>query len=182
MIRDALESDSKAISEIYNHYICHTVVSFEEHEIDQAEISNRVNSVLSAGLWWLVAEEAGRVIGYAYAYASRWKERSAYLKTVEVSVYLHPDYSGKGYGTSLYKELFTRLRDEGFHVAIGGIALPNPSSVKLHEKFGMEKVAHFREVGYKFGQWVDVGYWQVQLADKEYIENRYTSRRVDERS
>lgn len=161
MIRDVLEGDFKAISEIYNHYISHTVVTFEEREIDQAEISNRVGSVLSAGLWWLVTEEADRVVGYAYA--SKWKDRSAYLKTVEVSVYVHPDYQRKGYGASLYKALFSRLRDEGLHVAIGGIALPNPSSVKLHENFGMKKAARFREVGYKFGHWIDVGYWQVLL-------------------
>jgi phosphinothricin acetyltransferase len=70
---------------------------------------------------------------------------------------------GKGFGTKLYDELFSRLRKKKLHVAIGGIALPNPSSIKLHEKFGMEKVAHYKEVGYKFGEWVDVGYWQVQL-------------------
>jgi len=81
----------------------------------------------------------------------------------EVSVYLHHEYVGKGHGTKLYEKLFSRLEAKGLHIAIGGIALPNPSSVKLHEKFGMEQVAHFREDGYKLGQWIDVGYWQVQI-------------------
>ncbi len=161
MIRDAQENDFSAISEIYNHYIRNTVVTFEESEIDRNEISIRVEKVKSAGLWWLVLEEGSKIIGYAYA--TKWHERAAYRNTVEVSVYLHHEYVGKGHVAKLYDELFSRLREKKLHVAIDGIALPNPSSTKLHEKFGMEKVAHYKEVGYKFGQWVDVGYWQVQL-------------------
>jgi L-amino acid N-acyltransferase YncA len=160
MIRNAQEKDLKSLSEIYNYYIRNTVITFEEGELDQAEISNRINKVKSAGLWWLVAEENDRIAGYAYA--SKWNERSAYRNTVEVSVYLNKEMAGKGYGTKLYDELFRRLRDKSIHVVIGGIALPNPASIALHEKFGMKKVAHFEEVGFKFGQWIDVGYWQVQ--------------------
>jgi L-amino acid N-acyltransferase YncA len=161
MIRDAQDNDFSAISDIYNHYIRHTVITFEESEIDQNEIAVRVEKVRSAGLWWLVLEDDRKIIGYAYA--AKWHERSAYRNTVEISVYLHHECVGKGFGTKLYDELFSRLRKKKLHVAIGGIALPNPSSIKLHEKFGMEKVAHYKEVGYKFGEWVDVGYWQVQL-------------------
>ena len=161
LIRDAQENDFSTISEIYNHYIRHTIITFEENEIDRNEISIRVEKVKSVGLWWLVLEEDRKVIGYAYA--TKWHERSAYRHTVEVSVYLHHECVGKGFGTKLYEELFSRLRERNLHVAIGGIALPNPSSTKLHEKFGMKKVAHYKEVGYKLGQWIDVGYWQVQL-------------------
>ena len=161
MIRDAQEKDFKAIAEIYNYYIRHTVITFEENEIDQVEISTRINKVKSSGYWWLVLEENSQVVGYAYA--TKWQERSAYRNTAEVAVYLHHQSMGKGSGTALYKELFQRLKAKGLHIIIGGIALPNTSSEKLHEKFGMEKVAHFKEVGYKFGQWVDVGYWQVQI-------------------
>ena len=161
MIRDADEKDFKAIAEIYNHYIRATVVTFEECEIDQSEVSIRINKIKSAGLWWLVSEENDQVVGYAYA--SKWNDRSAYRNTVEASVYLRDGCAGKGRGSMLYEELFNRLKDKGLHTVIGGIALPNPSSVKLHEKFGMNKVAHFKEVGYKLGQWIDVGYWQVQL-------------------
>lgn len=161
MIRDALATDSPAIAEIYNHYIRNTVITFEEKEIDAVEIASRIKKVQAADLCWLVAEEAERVVGYAYC--SKWNERSAYRNTVEVSVYLDAERVGKGYGTTLYQALFHRLKNSAVHVAIGGIALPNPPSVALHEKFGMEKVAHFNEVGYKFEQWVDVGYWQVQL-------------------
>jgi len=161
VIRDAQERDFEAIAEIYNYYISNTVISFEESEINGEEISNRVKKVESAGLWWLVLEESERIVGYAYA--SKWHERAAYRNTVEVSVYLNHQLVKKGYGSKLYGELFRRLKDKSIHVAIGGIALPNPESVYLHEKFGMGQVAHYKEVGYKFGQWVDVGYWQVQL-------------------
>ncbi|SMF03394.1 phosphinothricin acetyltransferase [Alteromonadaceae bacterium Bs31] len=162
MIRDVEKADYQTIVAIYNHYICNTVISFEEEEIDCGEISNRVDKVHSAGLSWLVVEQNHKVLGYAYA--SLWNERAAYRNTVEVSVYLHHQAVGKGYGRMLYEALFHRLRKTSVHVVISGIALPNPESVRLHEKFGMKKVAHYQEVGYKFGQWIDVGYWQLQLA------------------
>jgi phosphinothricin acetyltransferase len=130
-------------------------------EIDGEEISRRVSKTKSAGLWWLVLEESEKLVGYAYA--SRWHERAAYRHTIEVSVYLDHQMTGKGYGFKLYDELFRRLKRQSLHVVIGGIALPNPQSVQLHEKFGMQQVAHYKEVGYKFGQWIDVGYWQVVL-------------------
>ncbi len=112
---------------------------------------------------WLVAEnDSGVVVGYAYA--SKWKGRCAYRHSAEVTVYLAPDAAAQGVGTRLYEALFSELRDRGIHTAIGGIALPNPPSVALHEKFGMKKVAHFAEVGHKFDRWIDVGYWQVVLS------------------
>ncbi|HEV7431928.1 MAG TPA: GNAT family N-acetyltransferase, partial [Steroidobacteraceae bacterium] len=93
-------------------------------------------------------------------YASRWKGRCAYRYSVESTVYLEPLAVGQGLGTALYSALFARLQELGCHVVIGGIALPNAASVALHEKFGMRQVAHFAQVGNKFGRWVDVGYWQ----------------------
>ena len=161
MIRDAQEGDFKAVADIYNHYIRNTVVTFEEVEVTPADMAARVHNVAAEGFWWLVAEVEGEVLGYAYA--TKWQSRAAYRHSVEVSVYLHHGYAGKGLGTALYKELFQRLSAKGLHTVIGGVALPNPASERLHEKFGMSKVAHFREVGCKFGQWIDVGYWQVQL-------------------
>ena len=161
MIRDVEEKDFQVIVEIYNHYIRNTTISFEEVEIDSEEISVRINKVKSSDLSWLVFEENGQVIGFAYA--SQWHDRSAYRNTVEISVYLDFQATGQGFGSKLYEELFRRLNKKSIHVVIGGIALPNPESVKLHEKFGMKQVAHYKEVGYKFGQWIDVGYWQVLL-------------------
>ncbi len=160
-IREAKEKDSKQIAEIYNHYISSTVVTFEEDEITDAEVGSRISAVFRSGLWWIVAHEENEILGYAYA--SKWHERSAYRNTVEVTVYISASHLYKGIGTALYEELFLRLRSTSIHVAIGCISLPNDSSVKLHEKFGMRKVAHFEEIGYKFGQWIDVGYWQVEF-------------------
>jgi phosphinothricin acetyltransferase len=108
-----------------------------------------------------VAEDAGAVIGYAYA--AKWNARSAYRHTVETSIYLSHLSVSRGWGTRLYQTLFDMLRNQSIHVVIGGITLPNPASIALHEKFGIKKVAHFMEVGYKFGQWLDVGYWQSEL-------------------
>ena len=164
MIRKAKDKDSETIADIYNYYIRNTVITFEETEITAADISSRIERVNKAKLPWLVAEVDSKVIGYAYA--AKWNERSAYKHTAETAIYLSRTCLSQGWGTKLYEALFTELRNLSIHIAIGGVTLPNPASVALHEKFGMHKVAHFEEVGYKFGQWLDVGYWQVQLNAK----------------
>ena len=161
MIRNATEMDAEAIAEIYNYYIKNTVVTFEEADINAADFILRINKVQNSGFTWLVAIDEERIIGYAYS--TKWHERAAYRNTAEVSVYLSHTVTSKGWGSKLYKTLFASLKEKGIHIVIGGITLPNPASVALHEKFGMEQVAHFKEVGYKFGEWLDVGYWQVQL-------------------
>jgi len=159
MIREAAARDYPAIADIYNHYIKSTAITFEEIQVTVADIESRAHSVAASGLPWLVAIADNHIAGYAYA--TRWRERSAYRNTVEVTVYLDPDSVGRGYGTALYKQLLDLLRRKGLHVAIGCIALPNEASVRLHEKLGFIKVGHLEEVGYKLGRWVDVGYWQV---------------------
>lgn len=161
MIRAVTPHDVPALCAIYNHYVMHTVVSFEEEAVTETDFAARIAKVQQCELPWLVAEHDGDVIGYAYA--SRWKERSAYRYCVEVSVYLAPMHTGKGGGTALYEALFVALRNTPMRVVIGGIALPNAASVALHEKFGMRKVSHYPQVGYKFGQWIDVAYWQGEL-------------------
>lgn len=161
MIRLATPADAEAIAGIYNHYILNTVVTFEEEAITAAEMGRRMNEVAQASLPWLVAEVNGTVGGYAYA--TRWKPRIGYRFSTETSVYLDPAQPGKGLGTLLYTRLFELLREKGFHTVIGGIALPNEASVALHRKFGMEQVAHFKQTGFKFGRWIDVGYWQLHL-------------------
>lgn len=156
-------SDSAAITEIYNYYIRHTVATFEELEISNAEMLERIKSVISASLPWLVAEVGGRVVGYAYA--GRFHSRSAYRFTVEASVYLETDVVGKGVGTQLYEALLHQLRQQKVHSVIGIITLPNEASIKLHENFDFKKIGHVSEGGYKFNQWLDVGYWQVVFSD-----------------
>ncbi len=163
MIRNAHKQDVTTIGEIYNHYISETVATFETDIITPKDILKRLSKIQSDGLPWLVAENsAGEVIGYAYA--SKWRERFAYRFTVEITVYLSPEFSGNGIGTELYKALFSQLKLQSIHTVIGGITLPNQASIALHEKLGLKKVAHFKDVGFKFNQWLDVGYWQGTLS------------------
>jgi phosphinothricin acetyltransferase len=161
MIRDANRADAGAISAVYNHYINNTVITFEEIPVSPEEIQNRIALVQAAGLPWLVYADQDSIIGYAYA--GKWHSRSAYRYAVETTVYLQHDQTGRGIGSSLYTEMLKRLAALNYHTAIGGIALPNAASIALHEKLGYRKVAHYQETGYKFGRWIDVGYWQLML-------------------
>jgi len=161
VIRSATAADAEALARIYNHYVKETIITFEEDPVSSADMAGRVTEVERASLPWLVAEQDGQIVGYAYA--SKWKGRCAYRHSVETTIYLASDCVGRGIGTSLYQALLEQLRNRNLHVAIGGAALPNPASVALHEKLGFRKVAHFAEVGFKFGKWIDVAYWQVAL-------------------
>lgn len=161
MIRPVTTADIKSLVEIYNYYIKNTAITFEEHAIDEAELTKRIAMVAEFGLPWLVLEHEGDIIGYAYA--TKWKERSAYRFAVESTVYLHHQHLGKGFGYTLYNALFDELKQRELNTVIGGITLPNAASVAVHEKLGMKKVAHFERIGFKFGQWQDVGYWQLNL-------------------
>ena len=124
-------------------------------------MAERICGVAAASLPWLVAEQSGQVVGYAYA--TKWKARSAYRFSVESSVYLAQSVIGQGLGSKLYEALFALLKERGVHVVIGVITLPNPASIAFHEKLGLKKVAHFEEVGFKFNKWLDVGCWQIAL-------------------
>lgn len=157
-IRGATPADAAAIAGIYNHYVNQTIITFEGKPVPPSEIRRRIQEVQSLPLPWLIAELHDEIVGYAYA--SKWKERTAYRFSVEVTVYVSPDYIRHGIGLQLYSRLLPALKAKGVHAAMAGIALPNDASVGLHEKFGFEKVAQFKEVGFKFDQWIDVGYWQ----------------------
>jgi phosphinothricin acetyltransferase len=160
-IRAARAADADAIARIYNHYVLHTTVTFEEDAVAPDEIARRMHAVVDAGLPWLVAELEGDLVGYAYA--DKWKTRSAYRHSVESTVYLAPQRVGNGLGTALYGALIDALRATRTHLVIGGIALPNDASIALHERLGFVHTGRFDEVGRKFERWVDVGYWQLLL-------------------
>ena len=161
MIRSATAADAQAICAIYNHFILQSTVTFEETAVTPEDMAQRIASTLQR-LPYLVAEIDGAVAGYAYA--APWKTRSAYRNTVESSVYIAPGHAGMGLGSRLYQALLQDLREREVHAVLAGIALPNCASIGLHEAFGFIKVGQMREVGRKFGQWLDVGYWQLLLA------------------
>ncbi|MBP1773668.1 MAG: bar [Holophagaceae bacterium] len=160
MIRAVRLEDAKALVAIYNPYIRETVITFEEEAISEHEMASRIAKV-TEGYPWLVWEEDGVVIGYAYG--STWRTRHAYRFTTETTIYLAPEGQGKGIGSRLYEGLLAELKQRGFHSALGGIALPNAPSVRLHEALGFRKVGHMTEAGWKFGAWVDVGFWERLL-------------------
>jgi phosphinothricin acetyltransferase len=161
MLRAATAADAPAIAAIYNHYVVNTIITFEEEAVSDAEMARRIAEVAELDLPWFVWEETGRVLGYAYA--SRWKSRCAYRYAVESSIYLDKGATGRGLGRKLYDALIAALREKKIHSVIGGIALPNDASVGISEKLGFQKIGHFKEVGWKFNQWIDVGYWELIL-------------------
>jgi len=160
MLRPCTTSDAGQICDIYNHYVQQTVVTFEEVPVTAKEMGQRIDGV-TARLPWIGWEEGGQIVGYACA--TPWKARAAYRNAVEASIYLAHHATGRGLGTLLYRALITDLRDRNLHCVIGGAALPNPASVALHEALGFTKVGEFREVGFKFGRWIDVAYWELIL-------------------
>nr|WP_320132194.1 arsinothricin resistance N-acetyltransferase ArsN1 family B [uncultured Holophaga sp.] len=163
MIRPATPADAAALASIYNPYITDTVITFEEEAVDAAEMEARIRKI-SQTYPFIVWEEEGQVLGYAYA--SSWRTRHAYRFAVETTVYVDQAHFRKGLGERLYRELVIQMRQFGFHSALGCLALPNPPSEALHEKLGFRKVAHMKEAGRKFEQWVDVGFWEL-LLDRE---------------
>jgi phosphinothricin acetyltransferase len=161
VIRAAVAGDARELATLYNHYVSTTVITFEEDAVSETEMARRIGEATSESMPWLVALRKDALAGYAYA--TKWRVRAAYRFSTEVTVYVDPNLPRLGIGSQLYAELLRQLKTHGVHTAIGGIALPNDASVALHEKFGFVKVAHFREVGFKFNRWIDVGYWQREL-------------------
>lgn len=164
MIHDIRPDDAQAICDIYNHYVQNTTITFEEEPVTVEAVRRRIEETTRSFPWLVLCEEE-QITGYAYA--CPWKTRSAYRHTAESAIYLRPDAAGRGIGTLLYSALLARLGDQGIHAVIGGVALPNPASVALHEKLGFGKIGHFKAVGFKFGQWIDVGYWQILLGQAD---------------
>jgi L-amino acid N-acyltransferase YncA len=154
------QRDAAACAAIYAPSVESTPTSFELTPPDAAEFARRIEKY-SATHRFLVAEQDGEVVGYAYA--CRWRERPAYDWSVEVSVYVEPVRQGEGIGRALYAELFDRLRAQGYRIAVAGITLPNPASIALHESLGFEPIGALRQIGWKLGAWHDVGYWQLHL-------------------
>lgn len=164
-IRFALESDLPKLVRIYNHYIEHTAATFDTRPFAVEERRVWFDAFASDGIHrLLVAEQDGTPLGYASS--TKLIARAAYDTSVQTTVYLHPSATGSGIGTLLYTELITQLVNEPrLHRAYGGIALPNESSVSLHEKLGFTLVGTYREVGYKFDKYWDVAWYEKDLSN-----------------
>lgn len=168
-IRPATPEDAPAIAAIYKPYVERGTVSFELKAPGEAVMRQRMAA--SGGVFpWLVVTDGpdeqgdgGAVRGYAYA--SMFRDRPAYRYTIETSIYLEMGTQGRGNGRQLYDALIDTVRAQGFTHAIGVIALPNDHSIRLHESVGFRRTGVLREVGYKDGRWIDVGYWQCELND-----------------
>jgi L-amino acid N-acyltransferase YncA len=161
LIRCATPHDAYALTEIYRPIVEQTTVSLELDAPNEAEMRARIVDI-ARRYPWLVAADGGRVFGYAYA--SPHRTRAAYARSVDVSVYIADAARGKGIGRALYGALFTELaQTPAFHRAFAGIALPNEPSIALHRSFDFEPVGIYREVGHKFGRWIDVAWWQRSL-------------------
>ncbi|CAN5622075.1 GNAT family N-acetyltransferase [soil metagenome] len=158
ILRNVKIEDAAQIAELYNFYVKNTHHTFETEPLNVSEMQKRIAEI-SENYPYLVAENDDEIL--AYAYAAKYKSRLAYQHSVEVSVYVKNNVQQKGIGTELYEKLFDELSQKDIHAIIAGVALPNEASIRLHEKFGFEKIAHFREVGFKFGRWIDVSYWEM---------------------
>src|SRR5882757_8824392 len=159
-IRFAGPTDAAGILAIYSPYCESTCVSFEIVAPTIEQIRERISRI-TANYPWLVGEIDGKIVGYVYA--SRHHERAAYQWSVDVAVYVAAQHQRLGVGRVLYETLFAILREQGHFKAFAGITLPNPASVGLHESLWFRPVAVFHGVGYKFGRWLDVGWWQRDL-------------------
>jgi L-amino acid N-acyltransferase YncA len=163
-VRVASEADASEILKIYSPIVRDTIISFELEPPSIEEISKRIANTLLT-LPWLVVEGDGHVV--AYAYASQHRNRLAYQWSVDVSVYVEPDAKRHGHARRLYETLLEILRAQGYFNVYAGIAQPNPASVGLHETMGFKLIAKYPKVGFKLGEWRDVGWWGLQLREFE---------------
>jgi len=159
-IRSARPEDAPAIRRIYAPLVEETIISFEAEPPSEAEMAGRIEATMQ-GYPYLAAVSGAALLGYAYAGPHR--ARAAYRFSVDVTVYVAERAQRRGVGRRLYEDLLGDLKERGFHAAFAGIALPNPASIALHEAVGFSKLGVYREVGFKFDRWHDVGWWQRLL-------------------
>lgn len=157
-IRKVTLYDAAAIAAIYNHYILHTVATFDTAPVSTGTIQARIREIAARYPYFVYEDEAGELLGYCYIHT--WKNKEAYRDTLETTFYVKPGHTGKGIGKKLMKTLLASVRNTPVHALIACISLPNDASIRLHARFGFEKAAHFREAGQKFGRRIDVEEWE----------------------
>jgi L-amino acid N-acyltransferase YncA len=170
-IRLARDDDATAMSALYAPYVRDTAITFELEAPDADEFRKRLHAVRALAPW-LVVDDGGTLLGYAYA--GPWRARAAYRFVVEGAVYVGVEHTRRGVGGAVYGALLEVLRAQGFHRVVGGITLPNEASVGLHEHLGFRAVGTFPRCGHKLGAWWDVGFWELalQATDNEPREPR----------
>lgn len=161
MIRQYQVADAAAIVAIYNHYVEHSIITFDLEPWSVAQMQQKLDGLVQANYPVLVFEHQGQIEGYAYA--SQWKPKGAYRFAVESTIYLRPDSLARGIGRGLYLALIDDLRQRGYRIVLGCVTVPNEASDALHRKLGFEQVAYFKQIGIKFDHWHDVVYWQLHL-------------------
>ena len=176
VVRPATLDDAPACAAIYAPYVTDTAVSFETEPPDVAEMARR----MAAAHAWLVLEDEGEIVGYAYA--GSFHPRAAYRWATETSVYLRAGFERRGGGRALYAVLLPLLEERGFTSAIAGMTLPNPGSVGLHESLGFQLVGTYRNIGFKDGAWHDVAWTQLILADPDGTPAEPGKREADDRA
>jgi L-amino acid N-acyltransferase YncA len=163
VIRPIQSRDIEICREIYSASVMGGIASFEVEAPTSQDFAGRVQKI-TAQYPWLVYEEQGKTLGYAYI--DRFNPRAAYAWSVLCSVYIAPESQGRGIGKKLYEKLFPLAEKLGYRSVFAGITIPNEASVRLHESFGFRQAALYEKVGYKMGAWHDVGWWQLELGEK----------------
>lgn len=159
-IRPVHINDTQALLDIYNYYVLNSTVNFDIEPILFEAFLDKIN-LIKKDYPFIVYEENNEILGYAYG--SKFRPRPAYNNTVESTVYVKYTAHGKQIGSKLYAELIQLLKETSLHTVLGVLTIPNPASVKLHEKFGFTQVANLKEVGFKFDEWQNIGIWQLKL-------------------
>ena len=163
-VRPGVEDDLTALTDLYNHYVRETAITFNTAPFTpQERLPWLLSHPVDGPYRLMVATDTGsrRILGYATS--SPFRPKPAYATSVETTVYVAPDAGGRGIGTLLYKALFEALAGEGLHRACAGVTQPNDASTRLHERFGFRYVGTYREVGRKFGRWWDVAWYEKEL-------------------
>jgi phosphinothricin acetyltransferase len=163
-LRVATPDDGAAAAAIFRPYVEDTAIAFEETPPTAAAMTDRIEKTLET-YPWIVAEEDGEIVGYAYA--SRLRDRAAYRWTAELSVYVDRDRRCAGLGSTLYETLLATLDRQGFQSAFAAVTVPNPESVGFHEALGFEHVGTLPDVGHKLGEWHDVAWFERGLGGRE---------------
>ena len=161
MIRPVLASDREAVCEIYNEYVLHSTATFEIEPVTVEEMKRRMAEITARCPYIVWTDEDGRVTGYAYAHP--WQERAAYARTWETTVYVRRGCAGRGIGSALMRRLIEECRRTGCHALVACITAENADSRRLHERLGFRQVSLFKEVGWKFGRWLDVTDYELVL-------------------